>query len=320
MDITASLDTVSDILDKYGVAVIPNIISDIEVCRLRNLAWYEFNLLTHKMEKPLSEDDPSSWRTLSQLMPLHGMLLQHLRVAHMQWLWDLRQNKRIARVFGRIHNVSIHDLLTSYDGCSLHLPPEVTNLGWYRNLWLHTDQGEKKVGRHSIQSLVNLYDVGPSDASLVVVPKSHMRHEATYKHFGVKSDGDWYKLDNQEQVDFVCGKGTSEETAPMRITGKAGDMFLWDSRTFHCGSEAIKGRPEMNIRMVGYICMLPRDRMSRALQRKHIEAFETGRVTNHNGTNWFPLTPRTWGKPLPDVYPVQPPMLNRLGFRLAGYD
>ena len=34
----------------------------------------------------------------------------------------------------------------------------------------------------------------------------------------------------------------------------------------------------------------------------------------------FPLKPNTWSKPLPQINPIEKPVINNLCYRLIGYD
>lgn len=54
------------------------------------------------------------------------MLIQYFGVGHLQNIWNIRQTEKIGDVFGKIHNCNKNNLLVSYDGMSLHLPPEIT--------------------------------------------------------------------------------------------------------------------------------------------------------------------------------------------------
>ena len=47
-----------------------------------------------------------------------------------------------------------------------------------------------------------------------------------------------------------------------RIKCPKGSLVLWDSRTIHCGSEALKTRTTPNFRNVVYVCYEPRARCS----------------------------------------------------------
>jgi hypothetical protein len=99
-------------------------------------------------------------------------------------------------------------------------------------------------------------------------------------------------------------------------------MVFWDSRTIHCGQEAIKERSKPNMRCVAYICMTPRDKATKKILEKKQKAYNDMRTTNHwpHKPKLFPLVPRTYGQPLPTVRSLPIAELSPLGLRLAGFD
>lgn len=135
-----NLSKVKETLRTYGVAIIPDVLSEEECLAARKGMWDTLGFLSEKWEKPIAEGNPGSWRGLKELYPKHSMLLQNWDVGHAQFIWDIRQNPRVVEVFSEIWGVDKEDLLVSFDGVSFHLPPETTNIGWYRATKYHTDQ------------------------------------------------------------------------------------------------------------------------------------------------------------------------------------
>jgi hypothetical protein len=297
----------------YGVAVIPNVLTNNECVLYRNQIWDE---LKHVTQNRFDVNDSETWREFYNLYPLHSMLLQHFSLGHMQPLWDIRQHPKVGEVFEKIWNTPKEDLLVSFDGLSIHLPPEQTNRGWYRSEWFHTDQSSEKIGKRCIQGMVSLYDVNENDASLTVLEKSHNYHEDFFDHFDKDSGGDWYRLEEGEKEYFL-----EKECNPYAIKATAGSVILWDSRTFHQGKEPDKGRESENFRMVSYVCMIPREKAKQSALLKKQKAFNELRVTNHwaNAPLVFPKTPRTYGNDLPELNEIHQPVLTDLGRRLAGF-
>ena len=82
-------------LEKYGVAIIPSVLSQSETEEMKNGMWDSLEHITQKMEAPLSRDDQNTWRSFYELFPLHSMLLQHWQIGHAQFVWELRQNPNI---------------------------------------------------------------------------------------------------------------------------------------------------------------------------------------------------------------------------------
>ena len=71
-----SIDNIKDTLQKYGVAVVPNILNDEEIENMRKGMWDTVEYLTSKLETPLNRDNTKTWDAWFQLLPMHDMLLQ----------------------------------------------------------------------------------------------------------------------------------------------------------------------------------------------------------------------------------------------------
>lgn len=304
--------TLKDQLEKDGIAVVPSVISEEECIVLRNKVWQE---ISHITKDRFQIEDKNTWKSFYDMFPLHSMLLQHWGVGHMQPVWDIRQHQNVIKIFEELW--STDDLLVSFDGISIHLPPEVTRRGWHRNnIWMHTDQSSTKKGLHCIQGQVNLYPVNEGDATLAVLEGSHKYHEDFFKDNEIIEKNDWYKLKDNE-LEYFTEKGCQTKC----IKADIGSITLWDSRTFHQGIEPQKTRENANFRMTVYVCMTPRNKCSKANLKKKIKAFEELRMTTHWPSNpkLFPLKPRTYGKILPEFNIINPPVLTEIGRKLIGY-
>jgi len=307
-------------LQENGVAVVPNILTNEECVRYRDEIWKE---LKYVMKDRFDISKPETWREFYTLYPLHSMLLQHFSLGHMQPIWDIRQNEKVCEIFCKLWNCKKEDLIVSFDGLSIHLPPEDTRKGWFRKEWFHTDQSPKKEGLHCVQGMITLYDVREDDATLMVMEKSHRYHADFFdkKEFpeGESKEklSDWYKLE-EDEYDFFQKKKCEKKA----VLASEGSIILWDSRTFHQGKEPDSKRNGKNFRMVIYICMMRRDTATDKVLTKKIKAFEELRVTNHwaNNPKLFPKTPRTYGGDLPELNQIHQPVLSNLGRRLVGYD
>jgi len=309
-----TLDNVNIYLDKYGVAVIKNVLTDRECDIYRNKIWNE---LKYVSQNRFDINNTNTWKQFYNFYPLHSMLLQHFSLGHMRPIWELRQHDKICEVYQKIWNTPKNDLLVSFDGLSVHLPPEKTNRGWYKNEWYHTDQSFEKENKCCIQGYINLYDTNEHDATLTILEGSHLLHQNFKNDFKIECNSDWYKLNENEQKYFIdngCNK--------VAIKAQQGSMVLWDSRTMHHGKEPDREREKENFRMVAYICMLPRNTSTPKELIKKQKAFERLRVTSHwaNKVKLFSKTPRTYGGELLDFNEIHQPELNQVGRRLAGYD
>jgi ectoine hydroxylase-related dioxygenase (phytanoyl-CoA dioxygenase family) len=305
-------------IDKYGVAIIENVLDNTEIDAMRTGMWDYLEHITQNFNKHIKRDDKDSWKEYSKLYPKHSMLLQNWGIGHAQFIWDLRQNEKVIDIFANLWNCENKDLLVSFDGASFHFPPEITKKGWYRgNLWYHTDQSYTRNGFECVQSWVTAYDVNKDDATLAFLESSHKYHSDFAKKYDIKDKSDWYKHTDKELEFYFNDKNCIEG----RITCKAGSMVFWDSRTIHCGTEPVKTRDNKNTRNVAYICMMPRQLSTNALIRKKQKAFEDLRTTNHwaNKPKLFPKLPRTYGGPIPNVVDIEAPLLTNEGLKLAGF-
>ena len=313
----ATSDTLKDVLNEYGVAIIPSVLDDDECKEMVDGMWDTLEYWTQYWETQIKRDDSSTWKSLRDLLPKHSMLIQHYGLGHAQFIWNLRQNQKCISIFAKLWKCKEEDLLVSFDGASFSMPSEITKIGWFRKAWFHTDQSYLRNCFECIQSWVTGFDVNDGDATLGFYEKSHRYHEAFAEHFEMTDKSDWYKLQNEDEIDFYKNNGCAEKY----IKCPKGSMVFWDSRTIHCGVEPRKGRENINFRCVAYLCYMPRSLAKNADIKKKIKAFEEMRMTSH----WpckiklFPKMPRTYGAEVKEVVPLKFPELNELGRKLAGY-
>jgi hypothetical protein len=302
----ATSDNFMKKLDKYGVCVIPNILLEDECIKIRNKMWDEIKYIC---KNRFDINNIDTWNNFYDLMPLHSMLIQYHNIAHLQSVWDIRQHENIGNIFSKIWNVPKEELLTSFDGISINLPPEKTKRGWFLgNDWMHTDQSSNKKGLQSIQGFVNLYPVNQGDATLTILEKSHKYHEEFFNHINIHDNNDWFKL-NTEQKQWFINKGCNQ----FCVIAPIGSLVLWDSRTIHQGIEAQKDRLQENFRMVVYTCLFPKDNFSKKIKEKRKKYFQDMRVTSHWGTKIFPKNLRTYGRELKEFNKPNPPVLTEYG-------
>lgn len=313
-----TVEKLSEKLEEYGVAVIPNVLTHDETKQLQTDMWTLLSYLTTNMEHPIQKDKPETWSSFYELYPLHSMLLQHYSIGHHQVVWDIRQNKNIVDIFSKIWNTKPEDLLVSFDGLSIHLPPEKTGKGWFSKHWYHTDQSLKRHDNESIQGFITAFDVKEHDATLAILEKSHKYHKDLADLYTEHSEKDWYSL-SKEEIDFYKSKGCEERF----VLASAGSLILWNSKTIHSGKEPGRKRKEENFRFVIYVCMTPRSKSNKKELKKKQEAFNNKIMTSH----WphkvipFPTKPkRQFTKVvMPDIPPMEPPKLTELGLKLAGF-
>ena len=152
----SSLADVPAMLDRYGVAVVPSALSPEEVSNLNTGMWHTLKHCTAKFGrpaaangkvvgvgdpalKPISRDDPSTWKSFEKLLPSHRMLVQHWGIGQARYVWRARAAPGVREAFAAVH--CTEDLVVSYDCVSIYLPyPEGRPYRGGENLWLHTDE------------------------------------------------------------------------------------------------------------------------------------------------------------------------------------
>ena len=311
-------ENLKETIQKYGVAIIPKVINDLECENMLKGVHNYFEHITQNWEVPFKIDDKETWSQFYDLLPLHNMLVQHYSIGQNQASWDLRQNPKIVDVFATLWECKREDLLVSFDGLSFQLPPEQTQKGWYKKPWYHTDQSYTRNNFECVQSYISALDVNEGDASLMFLEGSNKYHGDFAKHFNIKDKDDWYKLKNDDELKFYTDKGCQE----VRMICNKGDLVLWDSRQIHSGGEAIKGRQQENTRAVIYLCYLPRKGTSEANLKKKRKAFDEMRTTKHNPKKslLFNKAPRCYGgEKVRVTTQIDPPVLTELGKRLSGF-
>jgi ectoine hydroxylase-related dioxygenase (phytanoyl-CoA dioxygenase family) len=310
-------DQVKDTLDTYGVAIIPSILNVEESDAILSGTWDFLEHITQKWATPIKRDKTESWTQFYNLFPIHSMLIQYWQVGHAQVSWDVRQNIKIAEVYAQIYECKLEDLLVSFDGLSFNPPPEQTKRGWNKNnLWLHCDQSFTQNNFKTAQGWVTGPAVNEGDATLAILEGSHKYHKEFATQFNMTKNIQWTKL-TEEQVTFYKERGCDFN----RIQCPAGSLVMWDSRTIHCGVEADKSRVKPNFRAIVYVCYAPKTKCSATVIKKKQKAFEEMRATIHDPINpkLFGKNPRTYGKPLPEITPIEKPILTEFGLKLAGF-
>lgn len=307
---------VKDMLKKYGVAIVPSVLTNEEAQAMRDGLWDSIEHITQAFDVPIKRDDSKTWKSFQLLYPLHSMLIQR-DISHAQYYWDLRCEPAIISVFANIWGVDANDLLVSFDGISLHLPPEITGRGHFKgNTWYHTDQRLSMNDFACVQSFVSANEIRQGDATLSFLEGSHKYHGELAKKFAITDKTDWYKF-NKEEQQFYLDKGCIEKC----IMCPQGSLVLFDSRLAHMGIESLKERAQPNERIIAYLCYTPRSRATKSNLKKKIKAFEEMRTTNHlaHAPKLFAKNPRTYGGPMPNITALPAPVVSDLGKRLIGY-
>jgi ectoine hydroxylase-related dioxygenase (phytanoyl-CoA dioxygenase family) len=170
--------------------------------------------------------------TVSIQDTFYGMIKE----GHQKHSWFIKTDPDVQAVFKKLWNTD--DLVTGFDGCSW-IPRSYNAID---TCWTHTDQAAAKKGLHCVQGFVSL--TANTERTFVAYEGSHLLHETYMKDRGLTGARNWRLIDPEYLKDLK------------RVVVKvnAGDMVLWDSRTFH---QSQYGTNEE--RLVQYVCFLPRN-------------------------------------------------------------
>lgn len=80
-----SKETLRDTIETFGVAIIPNVLDDIECDTMVNKIWDFLEHITQSWEIPMDRNNIETWNEFYKLYPSHSMLLQH---------WGIEADKR----------------------------------------------------------------------------------------------------------------------------------------------------------------------------------------------------------------------------------
>lgn len=305
-----TIETVQETVDKYGVAVVTSVLDSSACTELANDLWHYLEHITQNWNIPICRTDPSTWRQIYDLIPSHSMLMQHFEIGHSPAAWKVRQNSAVVDVFAELYKCSRNDMLASFDGAAICLPPEITGRGWQpppNKHWFHVDQSFARNEFECYQGWVTAHDVAMGDATLSVLEGSHHLHgkfAETFYPNKTAPPGDWHKLKDDELSFFLA------RCSEVRISCPAGSVVVWDSRTVHQGGQPLRSRPMARERAVVYVCyqpitMLPAKQRTRAIQKKR-RAFLDKRMTSHwpLKSKLFGKIPQHYGKGIPSITPI----------------
>ncbi|CAN0394989.1 unnamed protein product [Ectocarpus fasciculatus] len=305
-------------LREHGFYITPQILPDRACDDMMDGIWSAIEHLTGVWDNPVRRDQPDSWRGFYELYPLKHCLIQQHGIGHAPVSWKIRQDPRVLALFAELWSMPPEDLLVSFDGLSLGLPPEKTRKGWHQGTdEPHVDQAPDNTEFKGYQSWITARDVDSADFTIMVLPGSHRVFEELVQGFGLTGKADWFKM-APEHMAFYESRGC----IPMRLSVPKGCMVIWDSRLVHCGTKPLKGRPSPNIRGIVYLCYVPRCQASEKELARKRKAFTDRRTTSHDPVRFrlFPNIPRTYGG---DLKPVSSdkfkPVVEEIGMRLAGF-
>jgi ectoine hydroxylase-related dioxygenase (phytanoyl-CoA dioxygenase family) len=309
-------ETVKDTINKYGVAIVPNILNDEECDEMINEMWNYLEYITQDWNIPIKRENTDSYKNIYKLFLQDQyvyFIIKFWYIGHCQMAWNVRQNIKIVDVFAKFWDVNSDDLLVSFDSSAIHMPPEFTGKWRKQNYWYHTDQSYDSNDFTYLQSWVTAFDVNDGDATLAFLESSNNIREQFIEEF-YKNNSDYTILDDN-QIKYFLDHGCLEK----KIKCPKGSLVLWDSRTIHCGIEPSESRIKPNFRCVSYLCYAPRKYASEEDIILKQKIFNQMYTTTHDPIkcNIIPKSPYYSNNNYTKV--INKPKLTDLGLKLAGF-
>jgi len=254
-----------------------------EIEKGKGLAWDFLEGLGAGIDR----NDIGSWNTPLWPDPFGKGIVAGDGVGQSEFLWHARGIPNVQKIFSMIWNTT--DLITSFDGLCFHRPYEY-NESWRTKSpqWYHLDQNAfQKPSKMCVQGFLNFYPSGIHDGGLVVIPRSHTIFNQIFKSRPqLKNRGDFISLHN----DKILWKHEIPKAnlGAIKVCAEPGDFVLWDSRTIHCNSPALTTReiPKDGTildprRLVAYVCMTPKARLSPEKFGPRLQCYLYGHTTSH---------------------------------------
>lgn len=236
-------------LDKYGYAVIGNILDEDTRTKLIEQFWKDWSTCSPGFDR----NDTSTWTIEHCPMMFAKGMAVFSGLPHSDFMWDLRLQPNIKNIFSKIHGTD--DLVSSFDGFSVFLSKKQKSPSW-----LHIDQNPSNTV-YCVQGQYNFLPVHEDSSGFLVVPKSHTWTITTDKK------GDWITFD---ELDHRAVKLIVPENC----------FTLWNSRTIHANTG-----PKSNIlrfdRLTCYVTYLPRSMRPESVLDQKIKAYQDSNGTSH---------------------------------------
>lgn len=148
-----ALNVYQDYFKKFhedGYVVIPNIVSVVECDFTVDRIWEWLS----KYDSNIKRDDPTSWvNHFPYCMGPKG-IIQWYSVGQEQFVWDIRQNPNVHRVFAELWQDE--DLLVSFDAINIQIPPQITGkyAEEFGTSFQHSDQSPVRFSPHFLSFIL----------------------------------------------------------------------------------------------------------------------------------------------------------------------
>ena len=265
----ATIENLNETIEKYGVAVLPNVFSSEECDFVKQKI---FNHLANRLN--ITEPDD-----VRKLNPISGGIIRTYGLPFLKEVLDIKTDPRIIAAFKKIWGGE--ELTGSLDAINITPPPELTQAKSFFNpdiSNLHVDQGSNKLEKCCIQSFINLEPTEHGDGCLSVLTYSHNYFKDFMTHFKINTDGqDWHLL-NEEKTKWLLSKGCEFKA----IMAPKGSVVFWDSRTVHMGTLPREDRVDKTRwRLLVYTCYTPARYQNQYDSEIKMCAFVNNQCTSH---------------------------------------
>lgn len=228
-----TLEQCMDMLDEYGVAIIPGILTDEECASFENGFW-------NSLEKSsIDRNKCDTWLNIPKN-----------KIAHEEFIWNIRQNSAILPIFASYWNCSPEELLVSYEPTSITFPPEITKKGWGKSPVFRRENKKEKM----IRAYATAKDINRGDATLTFIEGSHRNN-------------------HQDPTNDMMRR---------RIRCLAGDLILWDTSILYCETGPVQGRKHATFQMGIHLCYYPRTNIKPIVLKRKKRNYVEGRITTYH--------------------------------------
>ena len=255
-----NIEEIKQDLATKGYAVVPAVLApeEVEEYMTDMRAWqdtihdYEF---IHKAVNP------------------HGIHKFHY-AGHTRAAWKIRLNINIRSIFAQLWGVDDveNGLTVGFDG-SCYIPPDCRLRD---KVWTHSDQSPLVDGLACYQAFATL--TSNESRTFVAYEGTHLLHKDYFESKGPVSASNWQRCDPHD----ILGRFADRKRV-LRVD--AGDVVIWDSRTFHQNQYGPPPPPGESgeERAVQYICYMPKSvrENSPAMQAKRLRYYASRRTTSH---------------------------------------
>ncbi len=263
-------------LETEGYVVVADVLNPVEKDQAITYFWDWLEQVSENVDR----NDEKTW--INKNWPpfyTNGIMYQY-GVHNNKFSWYLRTHPQVLQVFQLLYGVTEKELISALDGAGVFRPPRLKNQET-KGGWWHLDHGypaneiDYKGFRTCVQGMVNLVDANENTGGFCFYPDSHHVHKEIlntqpFKKMAQRSD--YVPVFQDEKfIDLLpCQE-------PKLLCAQAGDMILWDSRLVHCNTGPIlkPGKEDFQnqlMRLVAYVCMMPKQILSEEELEKVAEA------------------------------------------------